>query len=69
MKRKIKLIAAYAPTTKIKQTQIDRFYQDLTNAINKSAKRDVLIIAGDMNAKVGSAEDRSNKNLGLYGKG
>ena len=67
--RKIRLVAAYAPTSKTNQTQIDRFYLDVTNALNNSAKRDVLIIAGDMNAKVGSAEDRSDKNLGLYGKG
>ena len=46
------VIQAYAPTSNAEEAEVERFYEDL----QQEAKKDVLFIIGDWNAKVGSQE-------------
>ena len=47
-------IQAYAPTSNAEEAE--RFYEDLQDLLELTPKKDVLIIIGDWNAKVGSQE-------------
>ena len=52
----ITIIQVYVPTTKANEAEVKRFYEDLQELPELTAKKDVLIIIGDWNAKVGSQE-------------
>ena len=46
----------YAPTTNVKEAELEQFYEDLQDLLEITPKKDVLFIIGDWNAKVGSQE-------------
>ena len=46
----------YAPISNAEETEVERFYEDLQDLLELTAKKDVLFIIGDWNAKVGSQE-------------
>ena len=48
------VIQAYAPTNNTEEAEVERFCEDLQDLLKLTAKRDVLFIIGDWNAKVGS---------------
>ena len=50
------VIQAYAPTNNTEEAEVERFCEDLQDLLKLTAKRDVLFIIGDWNAKVGSQE-------------
>ena len=50
----ITVIQVYAPTSNAEEAE--RFYEDLQDLLELTAKKDVLFILGDWNAKVGSQE-------------
>ena len=50
------VIQVYAPTSNTKEAEIDQFYEDLQDLLELSPKKDVFLIIGDWNAKVGSEE-------------
>ena len=52
----ITVIQAYAPTSNAEEAEVDWFYEDLKNLLELTAKKDVLFITEDWNAKVGSQE-------------
>ena len=52
----IRIIHVYAPTTNIKEAEVDQFYEDLQHLLELIPKNDVLFITGDSNEKVGSQE-------------
>ena len=52
----IMVIQAYAPTNNTEEAEVERFCEDLQDLLKLTAKRDVLFIIGDWNAKVGSQE-------------
>ena len=52
----ITVIQVYAPTSNTEETKVERFYEDLQDLLKLTAKKDVLFIIGDWNAKVGSQE-------------
>ena len=52
----ITLIQVYAPTSNAEEAQVERFYEDLQDLLELTAKKDVLFIIGDWNAKVGSQQ-------------
>ena len=54
----ITVIQVYAPTSNAKETEIERFYEDLQDLLELTHKKDVLFIIGDWNEKVGSRETR-----------
>ena len=46
----------YVPTTKAKEAETERFYDDLQDVLELTPKIDVLFITGDWNANIGSQE-------------
>ena len=52
----ITVIQVYAPTSNIKEVEVEWFYEDLQDLSELTPKKDVLFIIGDWNAKVGSQE-------------
>ena len=52
----ITVIQVYAPTSNAKETEVERFYEDLKDLLELIPKKDVLFIIEDWNAKVGSQE-------------
>ena len=52
----ITVIQVYAPTRNAEEAEVKRFYEDLQDLLELTAKKDVLFIIGDLNAKVGSQE-------------
>ena len=52
----ITIIQVYAPTSNAKEAEVERFDEDLQDLLELTPKKDVLLIIGDWNAKVGSQE-------------
>ena len=52
----ITVVQAYAPTSNAEEAEVKWFYEDLQLLLELTAKKDVLFIIGDRNAKVGSQE-------------
>ena len=50
------VIQVYAPTSNAEEVEVERFYEDLQDLLELTPKKDVLVIIGDWNAKVGSQE-------------
>ena len=50
----ITVIQVYALTSDAEEAEVERFYGDLQDLLELTAKKDVLFIIGDWNAKVGS---------------
>ena len=47
---------AYTPTSNTEEAEVELFYADLQDLLELTPKKDVLLIIGDWNAKVGSQE-------------
>ena len=70
--RRLIVIRAYAPTLDVSEKnpkQREDFYECLNASIEKVSNRDILIIAGDFNAKTGSLWKEYPENMGKFGKG
>ena len=52
----IKVIQVYAPTSNAEEAEVERFYEDLQDLLELTPTKDVFVIIGDWNAKVGSQE-------------
>ena len=52
----ITVIQVYAPTTNVKEAEVEWFCEDLKDLLELTLLKDVLFIIGDWNAKVGSQE-------------
>ena len=52
----ITVIHVYSPTSNAEEAEVEWFYEDLQNLLERKHKKDVLFIIGDWNAKVGSQE-------------
>ena len=52
----IMVIQVSVPTSNAEEVDIEQFYEDLQDLLELTPKRDVFIITGDWNAKVGSQE-------------
>ena len=63
------LCQVYAPTADSSEEDIDKFYLDLQQEINRTQKEDLLIIMGDFNAKVGIGDEDSRQVMGKFGIG
>ena len=48
------VIQVYASTSNAEETEVEWFSKDLQDLLELTPKKDVLIIMGDWNAKVGS---------------
>ena len=52
----IMVIQVYSPTSNTEEAEVEQFYEDLSDHLELTPKKDVLFIIGDWNAKVGSQE-------------
>ena len=50
------VIQVYAPTSNTEEAEVEQFYEDLQDLLEITCKKDVHVIIGDWNAKVGSQE-------------
>ena len=50
------VVQVYVPTSNAEEAEVERFYEDLQDLLELIPKKDVLVIIGDWNAKVGSQE-------------
>ena len=65
----VTFLSVYAPTMTNPEETKEEFYSDLRQALNKVPKDDRLIIAGDMNARVGCEADKWPGVIGPHGTG
>ena len=67
---KITIIQIYAPTTTYNDEEIEQFYESVDNTIQESHKKDIIIVQGDFNAKIGSdANEEWAECAGRFGIG
>ena len=63
---KVIVIQCYAPTNAAEVEEKEQFYSSLQTLLNRSPKRDLKIIMGDMNAKVGSDNTGRELTIGRH---
>ncbi|CAF1545778.1 unnamed protein product [Rotaria sordida] len=63
------IINVYAPTSEASMDDIETFYGNLEEAAANTPKKDILIITGDWNAKVGDNNTGWKFVMGKYGYG
>jgi len=63
------VVQVYAPTSDGTNEQVEQFYADLETTLDDIPKKDIVIIAGDWNAKVGRDNDRWKRVMGNFGYG
>ena len=61
------VIQAYAPTSNAEEAEVEWFYEDLQDLLELTPKKDVLLITGDWNEKVGSQD--TPRVTGKFGLG
>lgn len=64
---KLNIVQVYAPTTGSPDDEIEQFYEELNKVIKQLKSKDITIIMGDMNAKVGKGTD--GRTVGEFGLG
>ncbi|XP_042885955.1 craniofacial development protein 2-like [Penaeus japonicus] len=64
----ITIVQCYAPTSTANEDEINSFYDSLQETIDSIPNRDLQVIMGDMNAKVGK-NPTPNKTCGRFGLG
>ncbi|ESO04609.1 hypothetical protein HELRODRAFT_172276 [Helobdella robusta] len=67
--RDIDVVVAYAPTMDHSDAEIEAFYDQLEQTLNVLPKKDVKIITGDWNAKIGRDNIGFEEVMGKYGIG
>lgn len=66
---KLSIITCYAPTEDALDEEKERFYEQLQSALGNIPSHDMLIVAGDMNAKVGANNQQKERTMGKQGLG
>ena len=59
----ITVIQFYALTSNAEEAEVEQFYEGLQDFLELTPKKDVLFFIGDWNAKVGSQETWSNRQI------
>ena len=65
----VTVMQVYAPNSADTDEKVDEFYDQLQMAINSTDKKDMMIIMGDFNAKVGSNRTHWESVIGNHGYG
>jgi hypothetical protein len=66
---KLTIIQCYAPTNEATDEDKDEWYEQLQRLVSKVPQHDMLLIIGDMNAKVGNNNTNYEKAMGTHGCG
>ena len=66
---KLSVIVCYAPTEDAEDEEKDTFYDELQAAVDETPTHDVLLIMGDLNAKVGIDNQGKENTMGRQGLG
>ena len=66
---KLSVIVCYAPTEHAEDEEKDIFYDELQAWVDETPSHDVLVIMGDLNAKVGVDNQRKEGTMGRQGLG
>jgi len=66
---KISVIHVYAPTSSSSEEDIEAFYNDIDDTLSKTDKKDIIILTGDWNAKIGCDNTDWKSVMGKYGYG
>lgn len=64
----LKVIQVYAPTTGHTDEEVEKFYEEVTEALQRT-RTHYTILMGDFNAKLGFKQDQAETALGKYGYG
>ena len=64
----IYIISVYAPTARAPPTIQQKFMEDLQDAVSKAPASDVLLLLGDLNARVGSGRGGNSEWRGVRGR-
>ncbi|XP_078357393.1 uncharacterized protein LOC144642296 [Oculina patagonica] len=65
----INIIQCYAPTNDAEDEKKEEFYDQLQSVVNKQGDKDVTILMGDLNAKVGADNTGYERVMGRHGLG
>jgi hypothetical protein len=65
----VSVVQCYAPTNPTDRERKDEYYELLQSVLDKIPRRDILIVMGDMNAKVGSNNSGRERIMGKHGVG
>lgn len=65
----LNIIQVYTPTSTLTEKELDTFYGELT--VNKVPKREIMIVMGDFNAKIGNIKNDNDLStvVGRWGIG
>ena len=63
------IIQVYAPMSANLEKEIEDFYSDLEDAYKKCGNQDIVIVMGDLNAKVSGEQDPLQEIVGKHGLG
>ena len=66
---KISIIQIYAPTNEANVEDTDNFYKQFQTVVDSVHKHNILLVMGDLNAKVGEGNDRYENIIGSHGVG
>ncbi|XP_020628455.1 craniofacial development protein 2-like [Orbicella faveolata] len=66
---KLIVIQVYAPTSDADDESRGEFYEQLQREVETTPSHDVLIVMGDLNAKIGEGNEGWEKVMGRYGLG
>ena len=64
----ITIVQIYAPTADSTEEEIEAFYATLQDTLDNISKKDIIMVAGDWNAKIGKI-NKKTENIGIYGLG
>ena len=68
--KNLTIIQVYAPTTDHEDQEVEEFYERIEETIKKAPKKDIIVVLGDFNAKVGpDAYKDWDGTVGQYGTG
>ena len=66
---KLTILQCYLPTNEAEDDDKDHWYEELQAAVRKVPVHDVLLVMGDMNARVGSDNTNFERCMGNHGCG